>query len=599
MADRLDLKLIDESLTFEVTFHTLVETKAPHFFSTACQRIIQARSAFGLTNCPSPANNHTASYLSSNQHYHPYHSSSRPTTPNNQNTPNNNNYLNNNYNNGQLAGGRAQPHSPLSTFSSYGSPLSNPPPANNVLNSSLRKSLNNTPVNSKNFGNLTNSLGPGNLNSLSASKAKEQHIFISPSNPVPPKRLESKSVQLDGTPTNTANLQTTLFTPISTIKEALQQNCPKNSNQLPISTTIGGSQLKHHTPVAQTNSGSSVKVSSNSSETPTQNRKVRRRSNIILFAVSSSKNKNLEEKSRNGELGSGRAIPLRQGYLHKKSVNSGTKLSLKNKEWKKKYVTLTTDGCLTYHPSLHDYMNDTHGKKISLIHTTVKIPGQKPRGSSIITPGANAMEGDFNRLNLLNQNSQPINCTVNEMCVDGGNLSDRCSNCGSIFQTLDDRRLMPSTNPSLKDKDSSKKKHRRHKSQQLTNTITTTSAYCERCANKMENANGFASTFVANNSNNKSSDSANGPEDDDFVFVIVSLNNKQWHFQAQSAEDREGWLQAIENQILLSLQNIQSDKEKSRSVNSEQSNNEKMFKDQIRQIAGNNFCLDCDATSKC
>lgn len=567
-----------------------------HSPPTACQRIIQARSAFGLTNCPSPANNHTASYLSSN-HYHPYHSSSRPTTPNNQTTttPNNNNYLNNNYNNGQLtSGSRPQPHSPLSTFSSYTTPLSTPAPPTNALNSSLRKSLNNTPLNSKNFGNLSNNLGPGALNSMSASKAKEQHIFISPGNPVPPKRLESKSVPLDGTPT--ANpLQQTLFTPISTIKEALQQNCPKNSNQLPISTTIGGSQIKHHTPVAATNSsGSSVKAASNSAETPTQNRKVRRRSNIILFAVSSSKNKNLEEKSRNGELGSGRAIPLRQGYLHKKSVNSGTKLSLKNKEWKKKYVTLTTDGCLTYHPSLHDYMNDTHGKKISLMHTTVKIPGQKPRGSSIITQSA--VEGDFNRLNLINANQ--INCTVNEMCVDGGNLSDRCSNCGSIFQTLDDRRLMPSTNPSLKDKDSSKKKHRRHKSQQL-NAITTTSAYCERCANKMENSNGFASTFVANNSNNKSSDSANGQEDDDFVFVIVSLNNKQWHFQAQSAEDREAWLQAIENQILLSLQNIQSDKEKSRSVNSEQSNNEKMFKDQIRQIAGNNFCLDCDATSKC
>lgn len=571
-------------------------TNARSFLFAACQRIIQARSAFGLTNCPSPANNHTASYLSSNQHYHPYHSS-RPTTPNNQTTtPNNNNYLNNNYNNGQLTAGRPQPHSPLSTFSSYPSPLGNPAPPTNALNSSLRKSLNNTPLNSKTFGNLSNNLAPGALNSLSASKAKEQHIFISPGNPVPPKRLESKTVPLDGTPTTANPLQQTLFTPISTIKEALQQNCPKNSNQLPISTTIGGSQIKHHTPVAASSSGSSVKACSNNSETPTQNRKVRRRSNIILFAVSSSKNKNLEEKSRNGELGSGRAIPLRQGYLHKKSVNSGTKLSLKNKEWKKKYVTLTTDGCLTYHPSLHDYMNDTHGKKISLMHTTVKIPGQKPRGSSIITQSA--VEGDFNRLNLLNANANQISCTVNEMCVDGGNLSDRCSNCGSVFQTLDDRRLMPSTNPSLKDKDSSKKKHRRHKSQQL-NTITTTSVYCERCANKMENSNGFASTFVANNSNNKSSDSANGQEDDDFVFVIVSLNNKQWHFQAQSAEDREGWLQAIENQILLSLQNIQSDKEKSRSMNSEQSNNEKMFKDQIRQIAGNNFCLDCDATSKC
>lgn len=568
---------------------------------TACQRIIQARSLFGITNCPSPAAiNHTPSYLSSNQ-YHPY--SSRPTTPNNQTTPNNNNYLNNNYNNGR------QPHSPLSTFT-YQSPLGNQQSQPNALNSSLRKSAN-TPLN-KNFGNLTNNIVSNNLpaNSISASKAKEQHIFISPNNPIPPKRMESKNQPLDNcTNTPTTQLSSTVFTPISTIKEALQQNAPKNNpNLLPISTTIGSGQ---HPPVANklstpVNSSSTTEKASKTANietptsTPNQNRKGRRKSKI-LFSYSSSKNKNLEEKSRNGELGSGRAIPLRQGYLHKKSVNSSlnTKLSLKNKEWKKKYVTLTTDGCLTYHSSLHDYMNDTHGKKISLMHTTVKIPGQKPRGSSIITSQQStttAVDNDFNRLNLLNnnQNNNQINCTVNEMCIDGGNLSGKCVNCGLIFNTLDDRRLIPSTNPSLKDKDSSKKKHRRHKSEQLKNmALTTTNAYCERCATILENVNGFV-----NSSTGKASDSANGHEDEDFVFVIVSLDNKQWHFQAQSAEDRENWLQAIENQILLSLQNIQSDKEKLRNVNSEQSNNEKIFKDQIKQIAGNNYCLDCDDTSK-
>lgn len=157
---------------------------------------------------------------------------------------------------------------------------------------------------------------------------------------------------------------------------------------------------------------------------------------------------------------------------------------------------------------------------------------------------------------------------------------------------MDDRRLITSTSSSVvkEGKDSSKKKHHRHKSNQLP---AVTNAYCERCANLIENNNGFI--FV---SNNGKSDSTNGNhEEDDFVFVIVSLDNKQWHFQAQSSEDRECWLQAIENQILLSLQNIQSDKEKSRN-NSEQSNNEKIFKDRIRQIPGNNYCLDCSAASK-
>lgn len=111
------------------------------------------------------------------------------------------------------------------------------------------------------------------------------------------------------------------------------------------------------------------------SSTPTTSRKSRRRSN--LFIPSSKK---ADEKLKNSELGSGRAIPIKQGYLYKRSSNS------LNKEWKKKYVTLCDDGRLTYHSSLHDYMDDSHGKIIPLQCVTVKIPGQKPRGSkSILT----------------------------------------------------------------------------------------------------------------------------------------------------------------------------------------------------------------------
>jgi Arf-GAP/GTPase/ANK repeat/PH domain-containing protein 1/3 len=43
-----------------------------------------------------------------------------------------------------------------------------------------------------------------------------------------------------------------------------------------------------------------------------------------------------DDKLKNGELGSGRAIPIKQGYLYK--------------DWKKKYVMLCDDGRLTYHP---------------------------------------------------------------------------------------------------------------------------------------------------------------------------------------------------------------------------------------------------------
>nr|XP_012420837.1 PREDICTED: arf-GAP with GTPase, ANK repeat and PH domain-containing protein 3 isoform X4 [Odobenus rosmarus divergens] len=58
------------------------------------------------------------------------------------------------------------------------------------------------------------------------------------------------------------------------------------------------------------------------------------------------------------------------------------------KEWKKKYVTLCDNGLLTYHPSLHDYMQNIHGKEIDLLRTTVKVPGKRlPRATPATAPG--------------------------------------------------------------------------------------------------------------------------------------------------------------------------------------------------------------------
>lgn len=136
--------------------------------------------------------------------------------------------------------------------------------------------------------------------------------------------------------------------------------------------------------------------------TPTTSRKSRRRSN--LFIPSSSK-KEQQDKIKNGELGSGRAIPIKQGYLYKRSSKS------LNKEWKKKYVTLCDDGRLTYHPSLHDYMDDIHGKEVSLQYVTVKVPGQKPRGSkSIITNSALTGANLASTAGLNGKSNMPASC---------------------------------------------------------------------------------------------------------------------------------------------------------------------------------------------
>lgn len=219
----------------------------------------------------------------------------------------------------------------------------------------------------------TSKLGTFNLNSNSsvdhhqASSYQQSNLANKPSTlyPVPPKRVESK---MD-----------------SIIKPASCGSESYSNNSLLIS---GSSKSKDNS-----------KDSTNPSLTPTTARKTRRRSN--LFPQLSNKNKTLEEKNKNGELGIGRTIPLRQGYLYKKSKKS------LNKDWKKKYVTLTSDGCLTYHPTLHDYMGDIHGKNIPLKHTTVKIPGQKPRGARPLQSNQlpfgvleNQIDNDLNSLTI-------------------------------------------------------------------------------------------------------------------------------------------------------------------------------------------------------
>ena len=74
----------------------------------------------------------------------------------------------------------------------------------------------------------------------------------------------------------------------------------------------------------------------------------------------------------------GRAIPIKQGLLYKRSTKSAL-----NRDWKKKYVCLYNDGRLTYHHNLKDYMEKpSEGKEVFLGLCTVKIAGrQRPRNT--------------------------------------------------------------------------------------------------------------------------------------------------------------------------------------------------------------------------
>ncbi|KAL3259471.1 hypothetical protein MRX96_002111 [Rhipicephalus microplus] len=81
-------------------------------------------------------------------------------------------------------------------------------------------------------------------------------------------------------------------------------------------------------------------------------------------------------------------------------------------------------------------------------------------------------------------------------------------------------------------------------------------------------------------------------DSDGYEFIIVSLDNKQWQFEASNGDDREGWVSAIEQQILSSLQGNESSKAKSR-MNSIADSASSI--QAIRtSVPGNSHCADCD-----
>uniref|UniRef100_A0A8B9C6Z3 ArfGAP with GTPase domain, ankyrin repeat and PH domain 2 n=1 Tax=Anser brachyrhynchus TaxID=132585 RepID=A0A8B9C6Z3_9AVES len=236
-------------------------------------------------------------------------------------------------------------------------------------------------------------------------------------------------------------------------------------------------------------------------------------------------------------------------FLLKRSGNS------LNKEWKKKYVTLSSNGLLFYHPSINDYIHSTHGKEMDLLRTTVKVPGKRPpRAISACGPSAS------------------INGLVKD--VAGGTAPEGGGESGGGRQWPSPQQASPSadgppasetiSSPGSSGKDPppspmvDRKKHRRKK-------LTTPS--------KTEGSAGQAE------------------EEENFEFIIVSSTGQTWHFEASSFEERDAWVQAIESQILASLQCCESSKNKARM----DSQSEAVAIQAIRNARGNSLCVDCGA----
>ncbi|XP_058433543.1 arf-GAP with GTPase, ANK repeat and PH domain-containing protein 1 isoform X12 [Marmota monax] len=272
--------------------------------------------------------------------------------------------------------------------------------------------------------------------------------------------------------------------------------------------------------------------------TPTPVRKQsKRRSNLFTSRKGSDPDKEKKGlESRADSIGSGRAIPIKQGMLLKRSGKS------LNKEWKKKYVTLCDNGVLTYHPSLHDYMQNVHGKEIDLLRTTVKVPGKRPpRATSacapISSPKTNGLSKDMSSLHI-SPNSGNVTSASGSQMASGVSLVSFNSRPDGMHQR----------------------------------------SYSVSSADQWSEA-----TVIANSA-------ISSEQEENFEFIIVSLTGQTWHFEATTYEERDAWVQAIESQILASLQSCESSKNKSRLT----SQSEAMALQSIRNIRGNSHCVDCD-----
>ncbi|XP_034724458.1 arf-GAP with GTPase, ANK repeat and PH domain-containing protein 1-like [Etheostoma cragini] len=327
--------------------------------------------------------------------------------------------------------------------------------------------------------------------------------------------------------------------------------------------------------------GKTVRGEKQDSATPGSVRSATRR-RTSRFAGRRGSDSNRRSADCMGDLGSGRSIPIKQGILLKRSGNS------LNKEWKKKYVTLSNDGILSYHSSVNDYMLNAPGKEMDLLRVTVKVPGKRPPRAvhaSGLPVGLNGRAKDMPGPEGVGP--VPVSDGMEGL---GGALFlrsnrgvQRCpSTLSNHAQSVDSAVEGVSSSSSTKDVGSSspvtdRKKHRRKKSMNQKGDATIGQADAKR---KLWKLKSFGSLRNVSKT-----------DEDNFDFLIVSSSGQTWHFEAQSVEERDSWVHAIESQILASLQLCESSKNKAR----KNSQSEAVVLQAIRNAKGNNFCVDCDA----
>ncbi|XP_017563400.2 arf-GAP with GTPase, ANK repeat and PH domain-containing protein 2 isoform X3 [Pygocentrus nattereri] len=281
------------------------------------------------------------------------------------------------------------------------------------------------------------------------------------------------------------------------------------------------------------------------------------------------------------DVGSSRTVIIRQGTLWKRSERS------LNKEWKKKFVTLSNHGMLMYHSNINEYKQNTHGKEMDLLRVTVKVPGKRlPRAAPPTgpAPGINGLTkdkpasegGTSSNLLTVDEGASTMTLPQDEQRVKRcpSSVSNKGVSMDSSLEGALGSPLGKELTPSSPMSD--RKKTKRKKSMNVKGDIAASQADAKR---KMWKLKSFGSLRNINRTEEESAD-----------FIIISSTGQSWHFEAQNQEDRDAWVQAIESQILASLQLCES-RNKTRRC----SQSEAVAIQAIRNAKGNDLCVDCEA----
>ena len=102
--------------------------------------------------------------------------------------------------------------------------------------------------------------------------------------------------------------------------------------------------------------------------TPGQARSSVKRRCSSFFTSSRHKRRTRTIRNLSPDTRSAAPCTLMAGYMYKKSSSTRT--------FRRKYVSLSSSGLLSYFPTFQSYLDNTEGKHINLVHSTVKIPGK-------------------------------------------------------------------------------------------------------------------------------------------------------------------------------------------------------------------------------